>query len=223
MESTYEDLTSCGWKLSGGAARGALWLHQGLKQQGVESSILTTSKDNFNDPSIKTINNTDKRKFFSLIRSKLDSLLLVFYKKRNKNIFSTGFFGYNFTKTKEYVEADIIHLHWVNAGFVRTKDLKKVKKPIVWTVRDMWPLTGGCHYSLKCEKYKTGCGACPQLKSTKDSDLSRKVVKNKIKYLPKNIKVIGISNWVVEICKQSKVFKGFDIRHIPNNINTSNF
>ena len=85
-------------------------------------------------------------------------------------------FGINFTKTKEYQEFDIIHLHWINGGFVNIKHLAKVDKPIVWTMRDMWPMTGGCHYSMKCEKYKTGCGNCEQLKSNSGYDRSKFVL-----------------------------------------------
>jgi hypothetical protein len=96
-----------------------------------------------------------KSRVKNFIRRELDSFPVIFYRRREKIIFSTGFFGFDFTKTKEYKRADIIHLHWINGGFINIKHLAKVKKPIIWTMRDMWPMTGGCHYSLNCENYKT--------------------------------------------------------------------
>ena len=136
-----------------------------------------------------------------MIRSQLNNLPMLFYKNRKKIIFSTGFVGFNFTKTKEYKEADIIHLHWINGGFVSVKDLSKIDKPIVWTMRDMWPFTGGCHYSLECDKYKIGCGNCPQLNSNKSFDLTKYVLNRKKKYLLKSMKIVGISHWLSDEAK----------------------
>ena len=63
-------------------------------------------------------------------------------------------------------DSKIIHLHWIN-GLVNMKSLKKVKKPIVWTIRDLWPLTGGCHFHLinkkVCTNFESGCGNCHYL------------------------------------------------------------
>lgn len=59
---------------------------------------------------------------------------------------------------------DVVHLHWV-AGL----DLGAVlaaappDTPIVWTLHDMHPLTGGCHYAMDCEQFTTRCDRCPQL------------------------------------------------------------
>jgi glycosyltransferase involved in cell wall biosynthesis len=208
--------------LSGGAARGAYWLHLGLKELEVDSKIFTNSKITLGDDSVVTTSKTKKDKLFNMIRSQLDNIFTIFYPKRKKIIFSTGFFGIDFTKTREYKEADIIHLHWIN-GVVNMKHLNKVNKPIVWTMRDMWPLTGGCHYSMECKRYKTGCGKCEQLNSNSSYDLSKYIINRKKKYIPKNIKLVGISHWLNEKAKESDLFRDFDIRTISNNIDTKEF
>ena len=209
--------------LGGGAARGAYWLHLGLRELGVNSEILTNSKVTLGDENVTTILKDRKSKIENMIRSQLDVLPARFYKNRKKFIFSTGFVGFNFTKTKEYKKADIIHLHWINGGFVNVKDLSKIDKPIVWTMRDMWPFTGGCHYSLECDKYKKGCGNCTQLNSNKSFDLSRWVLNRKKKYLPKSMKVVGISHWLSREAKKSELFRDFDVKTISNNINSNDF
>lgn len=209
--------------LNGGAARGAYWLHLGLKELGVDSKILTNSKITFGDDSVVTILVSKKAKLFNMIRNQLDNICTIFYSKRKRIIFSTGFFGVDFTKTKEYKEADIIHLHWINGGFVNIKHLSKVQKPVVWTMRDMWPMTGGCHYTMGCDRYKIGCGRCPMLQSNCEYDLSRHVINRKKRHLPKNIVLVGISKWLSDLCRESHLFRGFDIRTIYNNINTSEF
>jgi len=209
--------------LTGGAARGAYWLHQGLVELEIDSKIFTNSKTTFGDNKIVTTMESKKDKIFNMIRVQLDSLLILFYPNRKKTLFSPGFLGVNFTKTKEYQEADIIHLHWINGSFVNIKHLSKIKKPIVWTMRDMWPMTGGCHYAMECENFKTGCGNCKQLGSGFQYDLSRIIVDRKKKYLFKSMKIVGISDWLSKEAKESEVFKDFDIRTISNNINSDNF
>jgi len=208
--------------LSGGAARGAYWLHLGLQAQGVKSKVFTNSKVTLGDDSVITITNSKKDKAINIIRGQLDNLFTLFYPKRKKIIFSTGFFGVDFTKTKEYKEADIIHLHWINS-LVNMKHLSKIDKPIVWTIRDMWPMTGGCHYSMECERYKTGCGNCEQLNTKSSYDLSKFIFNRKKKYLPKDMKIVGISNWLSAEAKKSELFRKFDVRTISNNINTDEF
>jgi glycosyltransferase involved in cell wall biosynthesis len=61
----------------------------------------------------------------------------------------------------------VIHLHWVtDLHFL--KRIAKISKnknfKIVWTMHDMWPLTGVCHLSEACEKFESDCASCPQVK-----------------------------------------------------------
>lgn len=209
--------------LNGGAAKGAYILHKGLLKQGVKSKILTNSRNTLNDPTVSTINHT----YFDMVkvgvRSKLDKLPTKFYRNKEGTLFSTGLFGYDFTKNKLYQEADIIHLHWINNGFVNMKLLNKITKPIIWTIRDMWPLTGGCHYSMGCEQYKTGCGKCPQLGSSSKRDLSSYAWKRKSNYIPNDITTVGISPWVSEKLEESKLFQKKNIHTIFNNIDCDAF
>lgn len=209
--------------LSEGAARGAYWLHSALNELNIDSKILTNSKITLGDDSVVTITNSKKNKVINMIRGELDNLLPLLYKKRKKILFSSGLFGSDFTKTAEYKEANIIHLHWINSSFVNIKHLSKIDKPIVWTIRDMWPMTGGCHYVMECVKYKSGCGNCEQLNSNSSYDLSKFILNRKKKYLPKSMKIVGISHWIRDKAKESELFKEFDVRTISNNIDTKEF
>ena len=71
---------------------------------------------------------------------------LKLYRNRQALVFSTGFGGVDFTRHPAYVSADLVHLHWVT-GLVSTRALRKMKKPVVWTLRDMSPL-----YDMKKDK-----------------------------------------------------------------------
>ncbi|RPI74894.1 MAG: hypothetical protein EHM45_16740, partial [Desulfobacteraceae bacterium] len=62
-------------------------------------------------------------------------------------------------------EADLLHLHNLHGGYFNPFSLSALSqsKPTVWTLHDMHPLTGHCAHSFACEKWKTGCGDCPDL------------------------------------------------------------
>jgi glycosyltransferase involved in cell wall biosynthesis len=208
--------------LSGGAARGAYWLHSGLRELGIDSIMLNNSRDNLGDESVISLAETMTHKVKFLLLPQLGGLPKLFYRKRKAFIFNTGFEGVDFTRHPAYELADIVHLHWIN-GLVAMRTLKKVKKPIVWTMRDMWPLTGGCHYAMDCERFELGCGKCPQLASQKTWDLSAAVVANKRSSLPKHMHIVGISNWLSDCAKRSLIFNDFNVQTITNNINTNDF
>jgi len=130
--------------------------------------------------------------------------------------------GLKYQRTEEFRQADIIHLHHVD-GLVSVRSLMHIKKPIVWTLRDMWPMTGGCHVSMDCQRYKEGCGICPQLGSNFKWDLSKLVLSNKKLSYPKGINVIGNSRWITNCAKESMLFKHHNVQTISNNINTKDF
>lgn len=210
-------------ELSGGAARGALWLHFSLREKGVDSKILTSAYSSFNDKNVISINNSNFSKLSHLYKRMLERISISFYIKRKKYIFSTGLFGLNFKKTPEYKEADIIHLHWINNCMINIKELKDIDKPVVWTIRDMWSFTGGCHYSMQCEGYKYNCYYCPQLQAKKKHNLASFLLYKKINMLPKKVKIVGISQWISSQAMSSKVFRNHDVHTIPNGINCNIF
>jgi glycosyltransferase involved in cell wall biosynthesis len=211
-------------ELTGGAARGAYWLHLALREIGVDSEILTNGRSKSNDPSVIRLHRGLPQQVKSFFSYRLTDLLLHLYPTRHRVIFSTGFHGTNFTKHPAYSNADIIHLHWINE-LVSMRALHKVKKPLVWTMRDMWPFTGGCHVgaAFNCDRYRFGCGQCPQLRSRSTWDLTRVVIANKRAALPRHLHAIGISQWLTQCARDSSVFKGLSVETISNNIDTRQF
>lgn len=119
-------------------------------------------------------------------------------------------------------DADIIHLHWLNQGFLSLKDIEalaKLNKPIVWTMHDMWPCTGICHHARDCEKFQTKCNACFFLNST-GKDISTSVFEKKQSlYSDSNITFVGCSQWLAKRAEKSILLQDKKILSIPNPIN----
>lgn len=105
---------------------------------------------------------------------------------------------------------DIVHLHWVSGLMDTESFFQSIPKhvPIVWTLHDMHPFTGGCHYAWECERYKTTCGSCPQLNghnNGKAATINQAVKKAALD--GRKIHVAADSNWLAEEARKSTVFE----------------
>ncbi len=155
----------------------------------------------------------------------LERLLFLPYEK-NKDIrfnFSPANVGCNITNQTSIKDADILHLHWIQHGFISLKGLQKIfasGKPVVWTLHDMWMFTGGCHHSRGCTNYMTNCGDCKFLKSPAKNDLSNRIASFKKKiFANANLKIVTPSSWLAKCALESNLFKPNQIHVIPNPLN----
>ena len=134
--------------------------------------------------------------------------------------------GTDITGMDAFNWADVIHLHWVNQGFLSLDDMDRIMasgKPVVVTLHDQWYFTGICHYSGICEKYKSQCEKCPMLKGQK-MDLAKKVFDRKRAiYKDRNITFVGCSHWMAELARQSALTGGHMVTNVPNAIDTDVF
>ena len=60
---------------------------------------------------------------------------------------------------------DIIHCHNLHGGYFDLRFLPELSRevPVVLSLHDAWLLSGHCAHSFDCERWKTGCGECPDL------------------------------------------------------------
>ena len=208
-----------------GSFKGTYLLHKYLLNRKIKSKIINNSFFDNQSKLKKTrfINNNLFSNFYMNILFFFDRFPKIFFFSRKATSFSTGFVGYDITKLPEFKNADIIHLHWINKGFFNVADLEKINKPVVWTFRDMWPFTGGCHYSLGCKKFINKCGNCPQLGSNFRFDLSYFVQKKKKKFFNNKIYFVTISEWLTQMAKKSSLLKNFNVKTMNNHIDVDNF
>lgn len=156
---------------------------------------------------------------------------LVFLRQeRSKSIrflFSLANTGERLTRNRHVMEADVIHLHWINAGFLSLRslgELLQMGKPVVWTFHDMWPFTGGCHYALDCREYTRECGTCPYLKRPGKRDLSHRLWKKKEKlFRSSEVTVITPSSWLQECVKASSLLRHWEVTTIHNPVDPDLF
>jgi glycosyltransferase involved in cell wall biosynthesis len=142
-------------------------------------------------------------------------------------LFNPGVFGSDISRHPLIQQADIVHMHWVNFGFLSVSDiasLTRLNKPVFWTLHDMWAFTGGCHHSGTCEHFQQSCGDCKFLKNPNATDLSHRIWKaKKAGFSEKNLHIITCSEWLGNRAKQSSILRDHSIKTIPNAIDTKFF
>lgn len=213
----------------GGAGIAAHRLHLGLKAINVQSKILVLHCSSSDSDITKLTQNNHifRRQWVKVRRRRISSEFDSYKNTRPKGLemFSDDRSVYDISKHTLVKEADIIHLHWI-AGMVNYIEFfpKVIDKHIVWTLHDMNPFTGGCHYAGDCVKYRGNCHACPQLGSTSLNDLSKRIWDRKEKcYKGQSIHVVTPSKWLADCARQSQLFRKFQVDVIANGLSTYTF
>jgi glycosyltransferase involved in cell wall biosynthesis len=202
----------------GGAARATYRLHQGLQKVGVSSQMLVQHKVS-SDPTVA--NPFDKfSRAYNGLKVLLDRLPLIFYEQQGE-VFSVQWLPDRLHNHITDLCPEVINLHWVGAGYVQIETLTHLHKPLVWTLHDMYPFTGGCHYSQDCDLYTAACGACPQLQSSRQQDVSRWIWHRKAKsWRSIDLTLVAPSQWLANCARSSSLFRNHRIEVIPNGIDT---
>lgn len=203
------------YRSKGGASRAAVRLFEALSSININSEFLYVYDD--------SLGFFEKVKYY--VRVAIDRIPGVFAAKK-KVMFSLGA-----PSNKKLIDkinsssANIVHLHWMNAGAISIKDIPLINKPVIWSLHDMWPFTGGCHYSYGCMQYKEGCGACPVISSSIKNDLSRYGYKRKYSayQINENIFFVGLSRWIYSKMVGSGMVPEGRVYHLPNTIDCNLF
>ncbi len=210
------------YERAGGAARAAHRLHQGLRRIGVDSQLLVQQRFS-DDPSV---HGPEGRiaKLVARARPFLDSTPLWGYPARRDGLFSPAVLPDGLARRVAALGADLVHLHWVAGGFLRVDSLARMGRPIVWTLHDSWAFTGGCHVPGDCTRYRDACGSCPALGSTRERDLSRRLLERKRRGFDRATPtLVTPSRWLAEAACGSALFRDASIEVIPNGIDLARF
>jgi glycosyltransferase involved in cell wall biosynthesis len=120
---------------------------------------------------------------------------------------------------------DVISLQW-HARFLSIDNVSALThsgKPVVMTIRDMQPITGGCHYFHGCTRWQGDCRDCPQLPAGYGAISAEAVAAKRAGYNFNNLTLVALSNHTREILKQTPYFCDCRIETIPNSIEIDTF
>lgn len=197
-------------------------IHLGLLEKGVDSVVYYGRREKANEKNV--------HKFCGEIYAKANNVISRF----------TGLpYGGNFFSTKKLIRAikkekpDIVHLQCLNGFFVNIYKLiaflKNEHIVTVLTLHAEFMYTANCGHAFACEKWKYGCGKCENLRAATGSLFFDRTAFSNGKMREafsgfKELIVVGVSEWITERARQSKMFEdAAKIMCIPNGINLENF
>lgn len=191
----------------GGAARSAYRLHEALLDEGIDSHFLSPRSTYPESKNLILSFYLEKYKF--RLGEFFDYTFLRWISKRNSNL---GVSSAGLVHRINNMNVDIVHLHWVT-GLISISDIKAIKKPIVWTTHDSWPIQG-IEY-------------LPQENTSHGSLLraiSNFIIGEKIRiWKNSHLYFVAPSKWMYKRACKSLVAANSVIHHIPNALNFSDW
>jgi glycosyltransferase involved in cell wall biosynthesis len=208
--------------LAGGAARASFRLHQGLLSLGADSRLAVLEKSsNSRRVDLAQAGDFAAGAWRDIVSKYLQHLKTPF----SDTILSLPFPGVPPEELACLDRAQVVNLHWV-ANFLNPEILREIfnlGKPVVWRLDDEWPFTGGCHYRSGCEGHLKDCSRCPQV-SPEAWPLIEELFKRKRQaYAGAPLTVVSPSRWLAEVAAQSRLFRDYDVRVIPNGVDSQEF
>ena len=212
----------------GGAARAAYRQHQALLSEGIDSRMLVRHKHS-NDPRVQVylgehglyhrLDRTIRRHQIERLEKKARSFGVGSMTDPRADLLRECI--------SEIEEADIINIHKTEHFVDLTSLLQDIppEKPIVLTIHDISPVTGGCDYPGECGRFQEGCGKCPILKSDSLHDFSHQIFNlRKVAYDAREKSRFAFaadSHWTGEMARNSALTRDFRIEVIHYGIDQS--
>lgn len=213
-------------EMTGGAAVAANRLTEALNNNGVKAKMLVRDKQT-DDITVAETPQTWRLRW-NFLWERLVIFCRLHFKRDNLFQIDIANAGTDITKTREFKEADVIHLSWINQGMLSLKGIRKIlesNKPVVWTMHDLWPASSICHYPRSCHGFERQCGNCPLLPGGgSKGDISAAVWRKKKTMLDRHsVLFVACSKWLAEKASRSGLLAGQKIVSVPNPIDTRIF
>jgi len=217
---TIAHLTS---ELSGGAGVAAQRLHEALRGEGLDSRLYYES----GSPLVPGCQRVFENQTF--MQRNLAALARAWRNRRNApGCLVTSPRWFRRTRLQDFrPPPDVINLHWIARWIDQPSFFVSLPLdlPVVWTLHDMNPFTGGCHHAGDCDRFTNHCRDCPQLKNPGPRDDAFRFfeIKNGC-YAGKNLHVVSSSNWMSAQARRSALLQHTRSFHtIPLGLDTQSF
>ena len=187
-------LLLCTAEQGGGAAEACRRLLEGLSSIGLEARLLVLHGGEGDAAAVRSVLDGSGARIWAKVAFVLERAEIYLRNGRDRGrLFrvSTARWGFDVSRHPWVQWADVLHLHWINQGFLSLRGLQRLSllgKPVFATLHDLWMATGICHLPLElsasgaelCPRYREGCGYCPLLSSRSEHDRSRQIWQRKV-------------------------------------------
>ncbi len=207
----------------GGAARAAFRLHKSLMVSGIESRMRVGVKKS----DLVSVDGPQRRlgEALGIARPFLGQTLMRLQKTNNSILHSTAILPSCLVDEINTSPADVINLHWVCGEFISVEDIGRIRKPIVWTLHDMWAFSGAEHYGPDNSnaRWQNGYTADNRTSGHKGLDIDRWVWNRKRRAWRYPMQIVTPSRWLAECVKTSYLMRNWPVTVIPYTLDCRQF
>jgi glycosyltransferase involved in cell wall biosynthesis len=145
----------------------------------------------------------------------------------SNTLFTADWPAWDVTAHPAVAAADLVNVHWV-AGFIAAAGIRRLVesgRPVAWTLHDMRPFTGGCHYAGGCPGFAAECGPCPQLAAALGALPERSLARARRRLAGVPLVFISPSRWLAGELVRSSVYdpRAHRVRVIANGIDLERY
>lgn len=204
--------------INGGAARAAYRIHRALLQYGIDSRmqvIRALAGDSTVQPAPPAwMGKKDG------LRTRFGESVVKLLHTENRILHSAEVLPSAWPRRLNGSDADVIHLHWLGYELMSIADIARLRKPVLWTLHDMWAFCGAEHFT---KDFRWRDGYLPGNRPPYESgfDLNRWTWQRKLKHWKKPIHIVAPSRWLAECAAQSVVMRDWPITQIPLALDTN--
>lgn len=204
--------------INGGAARASFRIHHALRLRGVNSRMLVDSATSGDWTVQGPATRLDKG--LAKIRPTLgSSMFKAVFQTQNRIVHSPAILPSGRVEALNNSDADVLHLHWVQGEMLSIEEIGRLRKPVVWTLHDMWAFCGAEHYT---EEFRWRDGYYKNNRPGYENgfDLNRWTWQRKRKHWQRSMHIVTPSNWLAQCVRESALMRDWPVSVIPNPIDT---
>lgn len=132
-----------------------------------------------------------------------------------------------FPRLLDRYDVDLVHLHNLHGRYFNAYNVRRIPAeiPVVWTIHDMWPLTGHCSVSFDCDRFEQGCGSCPYPDTYPPIEIDTTALMHRVKrrmFDRDDLTLVTPSEWMLERVRRSHL-RSRESVHVPHGIDTETY
>ena len=203
--------------ISGGAARAAYRIHHALRSFGIDSQMLVNVAASGDWTVQGPIGKRSKA--IGRIRRQLATPLRKLLRTGNPIIHSPAVLPSRWPERLNASDVHVVHLHWVQGEMLSIADIARIRKPIVWTLHDMWAFCGAEHYTTD-HRWHEGYRRDNRPAYESGFDLNRHTWQRKRKQWRLPLQIVCPSQWMADCVRTSALMHDWPVAVVPNPIDT---
>jgi glycosyltransferase involved in cell wall biosynthesis len=208
------------YDIFGGAGRAAYRLHHALRNENIDSTMMVNMGSS-GDWTVQGPRGKLQR-LLTHLRPWARKLPCALMHTKNPIIHSPNFLPSNWSRRLNSTDLDVVHLHWVADEMISIADLGQLRKPIVWTLHDMWAFCGAEHYTDEL-RWQEGYMASNRPSHETGFDLNRWTWQRKRKHWQHHMHIVAPSRWLGDCARESLLMRDWPISVVPNAIDTESW